>query len=496
MPDKQDQLGVDSPSDGVDVAIGNEEGSENEEKSYVPYGATSFDEVEATEKAMELAEKTFELARNYSQLVFNIIDSPEIPNERVPDSIRALSEQFIIRFEALSATSGDMDSKESEGKPDGLLKKFVHAVSKALGVAESKNEDFVDLAKKSLATRNGGIIIEKDDGGKYRWVACYSNKFRDDDNPAEIISSESHRKFAELVKSKVAPLPELWLWHVPEWRFGQSEWVSYDESGFAMAGGHIYDDPASIAIAKSISEMDDVRVSHGMPRWSIQRDDGDPTIITEHITQEISPLPGWAAANRLTGFGVVLGARENKDMAFTKEEKQRLIEAHGVTPGLIEALEAMNATNAKAAEELGIESKEAESEEDVEKEVDTTTEDQEKPEDDGDIEAKSQADTVENEDIIAALKQTMEVVAALGAQVKELTGVVGELKQADEERVAKQARVTPFASQLAMMQKSVIGNDAARVDGRTTLGKSAPEEAEETPIRSITGIPLVDQWVS
>jgi hypothetical protein len=31
----------------------------------------------------------------------------------------------------------------------------------------------------------------------------------------------------------------------------------------------------------------------------------DPSIIDVHVTTEISPLPGWAAANPLTGFVIL-----------------------------------------------------------------------------------------------------------------------------------------------------------------------------------------------
>ena len=109
-------------------------------------------------------------------------------------------------------------------------------------------------------------------------------------------------------------------------------------------------------------------------------------------------------------------------------------------------------------------------------------------------ETDNDGDGVEINDMKEALTETMKFVAQLGVSIKELVETVGELKQSDEDRVAKQARQTPFASQLAMMQESVIGKDAARVDGRTALAKLKPQETKPEP-RNLTGIKLVDSFI-
>lgn len=456
----------------------------------VPYGATSFEEVDVAHEARERSQAILELTYNYTDLVWNVVNQQDAGNSTA--ALKKLNDDFTTRLEALSSAEQDDDSDMKEADEDNLIKKVMDAVGNWIGYDPEKR------ALKSIRDGDNDMLIWKDKGGTYRWVARYSNNFRDDDKPPEIISSDSHRKFVTMVNAGLAPLPKLWLWHVKEWEFGQSDWVAYDESGFAVAGGYIYDDPACVALAKSISKMDDVRVSHGMPKWSITRNISDPTVIEEHVTQEISPLPGWAAANKLTGFNVLLGAQEKEGMAFTKEDKKKLIDQHNVSPGLIETLEALNAKDAGVAEDLGIESKDVGAEE-IEPKEEALGQEEEVATEDKDVEAEAEAkDTVELKDlefVVDALKQTMEAVAANGNQIKELVEAMGELKQADEERVAKQAQFTPFASQLAMMNQSVIGKEAAKVDGRTTLAKSAPAEADPKP-HSITGIPLIDQWVN
>ncbi len=465
----------------------------------IPGGVYTFDDADAYRSAMAKEDALMELTANYFMLTENVVFSNH--GDRV-GLMKTLSTQYVDRLQVILGKASDSpaelpeeDEEEEDEFKSGPMQKFFSMVSKALGLRE----------KQSVGL-GSDMLIYKDKGGTYRWLARYSNKYRDQDYPPEIISSESHRKFTEKATRGEVPLPELWLWHVKEWAFGQSEWVAYDEDGFAVAGGYIYDDPASLALAKSISKMGDVLVSHGMPRRSIVRDEADPTTIKEHETIEISPLPGWAAANKFTGF-LVLGGVKEKEMAFSSADKKRLLEQAGVPAELLDAVEARNLADKTLADEANIESKEAEAqpEEEVVAELEPAQVTEEPVEEAGAETLPTPeapvnepvADTAKPEldELKEILKGTIELVKVLGEEVKEIKSSLVQEKQRDEARIAAKAEYSPLATLLSGARGSIIGQDEARLDGRTSLAKDKPYEAQPRKAQH-TGIPIVDQFLN
>ncbi len=161
-----------------------------------------------------------------------------------------------------------------------------------------------DMLLGKKAVKGTDFSVWKDFGGGYKFIARYSNNFRDDDYPVrEIISKQSHLKFVKLVDEGIVPPPKLLLWHEDDLEFGQADWVAYDDEGFALAGGRIH--PGLGELAEAIKGLEDVRMSHGMPIPFIERDGDDESILTQHITEEITVLPGFAAANKRTGFNML-----------------------------------------------------------------------------------------------------------------------------------------------------------------------------------------------
>lgn len=196
------------------------------------------------------------------------------------------------------------------------------------------------------------FMVWKDNGGSTRWFAVYSNNFRDDDIPPEILSEESHKSYVDLVDIGLIDYPELWLWHVPGTAWGKADWVAYAD-GFAMASGIVY--PGYEQIAENLSKREDLLVSHGMPKPLVIYDPRYKRTTLFHVTTEISPLPDWAAANKMTGFAIV--GKGDITMSLPKEKKEFLVEA-GLGEDVIARIEA-NLTNARqAAIDAGVESKE------------------------------------------------------------------------------------------------------------------------------------------
>lgn len=323
------------------------------------------------------------------------------------------------------------------------------------------------------ASVKSGFTVWKAANGQYRWLAVYSNNYRDNDNPPEIISEKSHLAFLSLVKDGVVPYPELWHWHIPGTRWGVADMLDYAD-GFAIASGTV--DAGHEKEAEALADMEDIRVSHGMPAKFIVRNPKDKTVIDFHITSEISPLPGWAAANKMTEFVVF---EELDTMALRDEQKEHLRKA-GLTDERITQLETELGNMGKAAQDAGIESKETETETPA-----------------AEVQTETPAYATEQgvADAIAAV--TVPITEALQAIQAQLAGVDAEikaLKASDEAKIAKAAEATPRASLQDLIAQSIIGNKDAQVDGRTALAKAGPKQAEAAPA-AVTGITRLDEYI-
>jgi len=319
-----------------------------------------------------------------------------------------------------------------------------------------------------------GFMLWKEADDSYRWMARYSNNFRDQDSPPEIISAQSHQRFDELLSKGEIPMPELWLWHRPEWRWGKATWHAYDDSGFALAAGVV--DKEAEALAEQLMALDPalVRVSHGMPTQSIVRDPDDPSVIVGHVTREISPLPAWAAANQHTGFIIL---KEVTDMAIPQDKRDALKDEWSLSDELLTGLEAANAADAKEAEKAGIESKEV---------VVETAPDAVVPA--AEVVPEAPDAGVSREEMREALLAIGQAIATLSAQVKELQGAVVEVKE---------QKAVEEAATLSELFQRAIGHPDTRVDGRTAPAKDRPAETRAEKLGAVnTGNLLADQVVN
>lgn len=377
----------------------------------------------------------------------------------------------------------------------------------------------------ALAEEAGeGFMVWKDAiTGLMRWFAVYSNNFRDQDNPSEIISEKSHQTYVELVDEGVVDYPELWLWHIKGTAWGKADWVAYDH-GFAMASGLVY--KGYEYIAKNLSRMGNLRVSHGMIKTLLVYDPHDKSVILFHVTAEISPLPDWAAANMLTGF-VVLDEGD-LTMALPQMKKTFLSKA-GISDAKLAEMDSDLAKASKLATESGLESKEVSEEEDqeiaefdtgelvastedTEEEVEEEVEVEEVPkptpvkakkspwaaEDEEETPKKKPAkkkeatagidkttpteipdvvDFATKSEVAAVLVILFDSLGQLTDQVESLTKELAALKAEDEEKIAVTKELTPTLSLMDMISgRNPIGKEAAKVKGTTLLGKDGPKE--------------------
>jgi len=322
-----------------------------------------------------------------------------------------------------------------------------------------------------------GLMLWKE-GERYRWLAVFSNKYRDNDNPPEILASQAHKEFVSAVEKGEWPYPELRHWHIKGSRWGMADWLTYDEkTGFTLASGLVDagHEKEAVALAALIDAGKSIKTSHGMPTSEIQRDKEDPTIITRYRTVEISDLPGWAAANPLTGFEIT---SKEGDMPIPESKVPYLKDA-GVTDEEIEMVNAMLAGKAKEAENL--ESKEAPAEAaPVEAPAETPA-------------APEAPAPITREEIIAAIQAA---VGPLAAAIAEVQAGQKELKEAREVEAKDILAATPAFSLVEMLKAGgrAVGDPVAQVEKGTRV--KGPKETKPDAAAPVVGIPFISQLIT
>lgn len=253
------------------------------------------------------------------------------------------------------------------------------------------NEADIPSSVKEKSQSEDAFYVWKGKDDLLRWFTVYSNNFRDEDNPPEILSEKSHETYVTLVDHGLVDFPELWLWHIPETIWGKADWVAYAD-GFAMASGIVY--PGFEHIAEGIAKRGKNKVSHGMPIPLIVYDPRYERTTMFHVTTEISVLPEWAAANPLTGF--MIEGKGEIEMPLPKDKKAYLKEV-GMSPDLIEKIETSLINVRQAARDAGIESKER-SDPDEQDDGDPTVEDDEENVGDDDLDDDDEENVEDDDD--------------------------------------------------------------------------------------------------
>lgn len=358
------------------------------------------------------------------------------------------------------------------------------------------------LAALHASEKKDQFRIFKDDDGTYRWCSIWTNKYRDDDNPPEILSEAAHIDYVNAVEREQSyPYPELWFWHIPGSRFGVADLVGYDlDSGMTIAAGTIDKGKERVAELLMVSPVE-LGVSHSMPGAEIERDKDDPSIITRYRTEEISPLPRSKAANKMTWMSV--GVDNMKLVPEAVMKKLGAVFNEEETEEVANILE-LSGTEAK---ESGREFKEEETKEEApEEEATPEVESKETPEEEEAVE-EAVSTPVETKDetenlltreevadgINAATEMVLaEVVKAINETVTPLIEALQaqdarlqELEKPLEEKIAEVKEVTPRLSIRDMISASVIGRPEVAIDGRSSLAKSGPDQAEpekESPV--------------
>lgn len=324
------------------------------------------------------------------------------------------------------------------------------------------------------------VFWQKEDG-TYRWFATYSNNYRDEDRPSEIIAAQSHENFVKEVDSGQLPYPQLWHWHVPGTQWGQADWLAFDkETGMAMAAGYIL--PGHEKEAEAVAQREDLGVSHGMPPESIRRDPNEQSVIIRHITREISDLPLSAAANKLTSFSVF---NEEKAMGIPDVKKEYLKQL-GYTDDQIQQIEEGNVAKAQKAAELNLESKE-------ESVVETPA--VETPVVEAPVAETPAVEYMTKESFDSQMAALVKSVSDSNALVAQALQAITTRLDTVEEKSKEITNPIPSASIAALISQNLTATKAkeAQVRANSELAKSGPVETPAESAGAIqTGNPILD----
>lgn len=423
---------------------------------------------EYANKLNEIKEQRSENGMQFSRTDYAYVPDPDRPSTwrlRIAERPGKITVQQLNRISTALSNQG-LNNKKMEIPEEAVasVKKRIRYEYRRLGISDSR-------IPQSVKEQDSGFSIFKGSDNKYYWLAVYSNNFRDNDFPSEIISEKSHETFVSLVDQGLVPLPELWHWHTPGTKWGSAQWVDY-VSNFAIAFGTVDDGHEKEAEAL-MNYTGDLGVSHGMPSNLIIRDPENPSVILFHVTHEISDLPWSKAANKHTGFWI---KSEDDPMGKTlsAQKRQYMIDA-GVDPAKIEDIEKGLAAMSESLKDA-VESKES-AVEPVQ-----TNADQVAQTNQGIIEM---ADTV-----IEIVKPMMESIKEMREIILNLQTEIKALKEEDNNRLVKAAIETPSASLRERMIDGLFGKEAI-VAKSNNLVKSGPKETA-MPSRSTSGIRFVD----
>lgn len=196
---------------------------------------------------------------------------------------------------------------------------------------------------------NALFMVLKDTDGTLRWLGIPSNKWRDRDNPPQIIEESAHKEFINYL-DETKEYPVLLSWHTPGTRLGVADFADYS-NGFLIMGGTI--DKDRYAEAEKLAEKclkEDIGMSHGFVyTYSDQKQE----VIGKYRMWEVSHLPLAKAANVWTSIDIL---NEEVEQMLNPEKRQYLVDLHG--EDMISAFESKVVDLEGDLASLGIESKE------------------------------------------------------------------------------------------------------------------------------------------
>lgn len=335
---------------------------------------------------------------------------------------------------------------------------------------------------------DGAFFLTKDLQGNWRWLAVFSNKFRD--REGEIFSEKSHEEFEAWVDATKA-YPELRLWHVPGSRVGTSDYITYAD-GFQIASGTVDEGMEDVAESLAAAQKD-LAVSHGYKYPESKQD--EEGVYEQYRSFEITILPVKNASNLWTSFSIEDMVKE-VNMGLKPEKRAFLVEHLGEERAA--KIEESLVTLSKDLEESGIGFKDLADAVELETDSDSDDEeDEEEKTDEEDEDKKSEepaAGTSDSpsegqKDLVTQLQRGINeavqaAIAPFTKQLEEIEGQVKELSKTEDERIADKMKARTNVSNIAD-KKRPTDSEGNVIDDKEAAEKGANTEEEESSAQAV-----------
>lgn len=234
-------------------------------KQFVPFGVTTFAELDVVTADLEKRDELVDLYFSYMQMADDILFAQVVPLSQVTAAMTRLTMEFLDRMSRI----------------------------------ETLGETFA--LEKEASSKNGQIALYKDIDGVLHWGGVPTNKFIDRSVPPDIFAESAHKQFIKDLNSGDAVMPSLYIWHMPV-EVGITTWVDYDKRGFLKAGGTIHKQWEPLVLSLIMNSEEPMGMSHGVWLKDIIRDANESHVIRGYKSYEFSMLPLSEAANLLTSF--------------------------------------------------------------------------------------------------------------------------------------------------------------------------------------------------
>lgn len=411
--------------------------------TYVPYGVTSFQQLDDATESIWMAEEAAEVTQQFAQIANNIIHDDTVEDK--PGLITRLVDEMGSRIKAMWQTDDRIDDEEAQAEADQM-----------------------DDEEKDFSFKSSSIEVFKGADGGYWLLGRMTNHWIDRED--EIIASKGHEWFANFVNKYPQFAPELWVWHVPESKMShKAVWVDYADGQLTCLWPL---EPEEAEGMQRFAKDYEPGMSHGFV--ALER---DGNTIWKYVSIEGSVLPNDMAANDAAGFAILHG--KDKKMAFTEDRRKVLASILGE-----DRVAAIEAENEKSASVLNADRQHKSVDEETGPE-DNAGQDEPKPEPQAAAPAPVQAPSSDFESNLVQALQAMEtrIMDAVQSKMAEMEEnsellaqqVVHLLGDHDEEVAAKAVGMTPATLSEFIQGPSILESEGAQLDGRSSLAKSGPE---------------------
>jgi len=317
----------------------------------------------------------------------------------------------------------------------------IRAAAKKFGIGQMKKEF-------------GGILIEKDANGDWRWVGWPSNKWKD--REGEILRESAHQEYAEWVNKNMDVSPMFASWHIDgSSRANPVDYVGYIDDFLIMSGKlEDYEAQALLEMQKE--------VELGLSIGGIAVHDKDePNVINWYRCYEVSELPLEKAANPFTEFTIL-----TKEANMNKQEYIEKL-AKFLPEDRQKAFLEKTQLKKEALEEAEVESKEL------------TASPEEKPQAFNYDEIKDkllkEVDVDGLAEFVKATQEELQKIPILEAAVETLSKTNDELKKDSDEKLAEMIAAPgrfPWSNRPSQNKETLLKEDDKEDD---KLEKAAPD---------------------